>query len=83
MAIDFQQKMSYGHFRAAWYSFMSLLDIQYEEGFQCPHCGPAPSVVVGDATTLAYRQCYDSWTKAVSCTEDKTEYVSQPIVHGR
>jgi hypothetical protein len=82
MAIDFQQKMSYGHFRAAWYSFMSLLDIQYEEGFQCPHCGPAPSVVVGDATTLAYRQCYDSWTKAVSCTEDKTEYVSQPIVHG-
>ena len=37
--LDFKRLLSYHHWRFAWYSFLDLLDISYEEGFCCAICG--------------------------------------------
>ena len=52
---------SYNHFRCAWYSYMKLLAINYDEGFQCTKCGANPSTVVMDGTAIAFRKELDSW----------------------
>ena len=56
--MEFGQLMSYHHWRFAWYSFLDLLDINYEEGFCCPVCGKGDSLdtVICDATALSFRQ---------------------------
>jgi hypothetical protein len=52
--------LSYNHFRMAWYSYLSLLDIDYAHGFQCDLCGTTQAIVLMDATTLSYRKEFDS-----------------------
>ena len=52
----------YHHFRCAWYSFISLLDINYLDGFCCDHCGIHPSTVIMDGTALSFRRALDSWS---------------------
>ncbi|CAG2192478.1 unnamed protein product [Mytilus edulis] len=53
--------MTYQDFKCAWYAFLDLLDINYENSFQCPHCGPDPDTVVMDATSVAFRKELISW----------------------
>ncbi len=44
---------------ASWYSFLSLLDIDYTNGFCCPICGTDDlDVVVCDGTSLSFRQSF-------------------------
>ena len=81
LATEFHKRISYAHFRLAWYAFLALLDLQYDEGFQCPHCGPIPSIIVGDATALAFRQDYDSWKGIISSGE--SVYCAQQKLEGR
>ena len=37
--LDFKRLLLYHHWHFAWYSFLDLLDINYEEGFCCAICG--------------------------------------------
>ena len=55
----------YDHFRRSWYSYISLLDIDYQEGFCCQSCGPNPSTLIMDATSLSFRKELDSWSSYV------------------
>lgn len=50
--LNFKRSLSYHHWRFAWYSFLDLLDIDYEEGFCCPICGKdnGLDIVICDAT---------------------------------
>ena len=41
------------HFKDAWYSYLSLLDISYFEGFSCLECGSQPDVIICDGTSLS------------------------------
>ncbi|KAH9856697.1 hypothetical protein C2E23DRAFT_882019 [Lenzites betulinus] len=38
-------------FVRAWFSFVELQDL--DSGFQCPTCGPSPTVVIADGVSLA------------------------------
>ena len=48
--LDFKRLLSYHHWCFAWYSFLDLLDISYEEG--CAICGKDNSL----DTALSFRQ---------------------------
>lgn len=54
---NFKRSLSYHHWRFAWYSFLDLLDIDYE-GFCCPICGKDNGLdtVICDTTALSFRQ---------------------------
>ena len=39
---------SYNHFRISWYTFLSLLDIEYDCGFKCTECGDHPTTLIMD-----------------------------------
>ena len=56
--LNFKRLLSYHQWRFAWYSFLDLLDIDYEEGFCCPICGKdnGLDIVICDATELSFRQ---------------------------
>lgn len=56
--LNFKRLLSYHHWRFAWYSFLDLLDVDYEEGFCCPICGKDNDldIVICDATALSFRQ---------------------------
>lgn len=58
---SFSSTVGYHHFRSAWYAFLSLLDIDFSEGFQCITCGNDPQVIVMDATGLSFRKELDFW----------------------
>ena len=51
----------YNHFRLSWYSFLSLLDIDYDKGFTCDACGEVPKLVIMDGTAVSFRRALDSW----------------------
>ena len=54
--IRFPSLFPYYVFRASWYHFLELLDIDYEEAFKCPLCSEEPTVIICDATSLAFRR---------------------------
>ena len=56
--LDFKRLLSYHHWCFAWYSFLDLLDINYEEGFCCAICGKDNSLdtVICDTTAISFRQ---------------------------
>ena len=56
--LDFKRLLSYHCWHLAWYNFLDLLDINYEEGFCCAICGKDNSLdtVICDATALSFRQ---------------------------
>ena len=56
--------------RMAWYSFLELLDINYEDGFVCGRCGAYPEVVLCDATTLGFRREYAQFVEVPSDSSD-------------
>lgn len=47
---------SYNHFRLSWYHYLRLLDVNVLDGFECSLCGEFPSVVIMDATDMAFRK---------------------------
>ena len=55
--LNFKRLLSYHHWQFSWYSFVDLLDIDYEEGFCYPICGKDNSldIVICDATALSFR----------------------------
>ncbi|XP_065056806.1 uncharacterized protein LOC135685015 [Rhopilema esculentum] len=48
--------LTYEKFRAAWYSYLNLLDVSFSEGFSCSECRSKPTTIVFDATTLSFRK---------------------------
>lgn len=62
-----RSNFSYYHFRWSWYSFLSLLDVNYESAFGCDEC--KGEVIVCDATTLSFRRELLSWK----------EYLGKPV----
>lgn len=63
----------YHHFRMGWYSFITLLDIDFSEGFYCEQCGSSPNAVIMDGTAVSFRKALDSWSSLQldSTTESK------------
>lgn len=51
-------KFPYHWFKASWYHYLSLLDIDYESGFKCPNCDVdgTPNIIICDATSLSFRR---------------------------
>ncbi|CAG2234984.1 unnamed protein product [Mytilus edulis] len=58
---DFEKMMTYCKFRHSWYAFLSLLNIDYNLGFQCTECGDTPDTIVCDATSLSFRKTFVKW----------------------
>lgn len=56
---------SYQHLRHAWLHFLSLLDIDFTDGFLCPECGgddgAAPSMLICDGTSLSFQRRMWQW----------------------
>ena len=69
-SLNFQKKMPYRYFRMSWYAYLQLLDFDLEQGFVCDECGPAPSMVLFDATTLGHKNIYQDWYN-ISPTEKR------------
>ena len=68
----FSNVFSYNQFRLSWYSYLSLLDIDYTSGFKCSLCGEQPQVVIMDGTSLAFRRDLDSWQSLLVKTPKST-----------
>ena len=63
---DFSSQFTYNHFRMAWYAFIQLLDIDFNQSFMCNICGCDPKRVIMDATSLSFRKDYDPWKNFLS-----------------
>ncbi|KAI8516536.1 hypothetical protein Bbelb_051170 [Branchiostoma belcheri] len=59
--IDFHTRLTYNKFRLTWYSFLNILNINYDSGVQCPECGPEPKLVICDGTALSFRRELRPW----------------------
>lgn len=57
----FSSTVHYNHFRCAWFAYLSLLDIDFIQGFQCIKCGGDPQMLIMDATGLSFRRELDFW----------------------
>ena len=57
----FTSTVHYNHFLSTWYAFLSLLDIDFTQGFQCATCGSHPKTLIMDATGLSFRKELDFW----------------------
>jgi hypothetical protein len=56
---ELREIISLKQWQASWYSFLQLLDIDYDAGFCCPICGTdSLDVLVCDGTSLAFRQTF-------------------------
>ena len=53
---SFKNIFPYHLLRVSWYHYLSLLDIDYPEGFTCHKCSVSPRIVICDATSLAFRR---------------------------
>lgn len=56
---DFKSKFPYHWLKASWYHYLSILDIDYDNGYNCPRCslgGNTPSIIICDGTSLAFRR---------------------------
>ena len=56
----FTSTVHYNHYRSAWYA-LSLLAIDFVQGFQCAECGTHPQTLIMDATGLSFRRELDFW----------------------
>ena len=54
--VGFRKSINYNSFRQSWYAFLGMLDIDFEEGVNCRHCGLIPEQVVCDATSIGYQR---------------------------
>ena len=51
---SFCKNISYQHWRASWYAYLSLLDIDYEQWNMCDNCGSSPDIIICDGTRLGF-----------------------------
>ncbi len=56
--INSSQFINYQQWRFSWYSFLNLLDLDYENGFMCSLCGKYPEVMSCDATSLGFKRIF-------------------------
>ena len=52
----FPSVFPYYVFRASWYKYIELLDIDFKMSFECPKCSSQPDIIICDATSLAFRR---------------------------
>lgn len=50
------KQLTYNKFKDSWYAFLSLLDIDLDEGFSCEICKDQPRMLIMDATSLSFRK---------------------------
>ncbi|VDI53402.1 Hypothetical predicted protein [Mytilus galloprovincialis] len=60
--------------RYAWYSFLELLDLNYNNGFSCPECGDCPHTVVMDGVSLGLRKTFMPWKQYLKETTDNVTF---------
>ena len=48
-------------FQQAWYNFVSLLDIDIRDAFECPVCLSTPDTVVMDGVGVAPQKRFIPW----------------------
>ena len=63
--------------RRAWYAFSQLLELDIENGFQCPLCGASPGTFICDGTMLGFRK---DLLASTSSTPNVTDNV--PLISG-
>lgn len=78
--VNFKSSFPYHWLRAAWYHYLTILDVDYQSGFMCPNCGEQPTSVVCDATSLAFRRQLLPSEEVLPQCHDTDE---QPLLHGR
>ena len=80
--MEFPFVMSATDFRWAWYSFFNLVrsSINFQEGFNCPDCGPHPDKVIMDATTMAHWKSFATW---IYFLNQESEAGKKDLVSGR
>ena len=55
----FKSRFPYHWLKASWYHYLTILNIDYDNGFKCPSCsleGDEPPLIVCDGTSLACRR---------------------------
>ncbi|CAC5387652.1 unnamed protein product [Mytilus coruscus] len=63
-----QVDLSYERLRQAWLSYLKLLDIDFNEGFSCPHCDGddgMPETIICDGTTLSFQRRMWDWNEEI------------------
>ena len=53
---DPKKEFPYIKFTSAWYAYLELLDIDYDEGSNCNQCGEYPDIVICDGTALGFQK---------------------------
>ena len=66
--LELDHYINYQQWRFSWYSFLSLLDVDYASGSICDIRGQYPAVLSCDATSLGCRKTF--------CR--RTEYLEKP-----
>ena len=56
---DLAKSLTYKSWIDAWYRFLDLLDIDYNDGAECKECGPSPEIVVCDGTSLGFHKKFN------------------------
>ena len=69
----FNDNFSYNYFRVSWYSYIKLLDIDYESGFTCQECGKYPKTIIMDGTSVSFRKELDTWQTILHYDIPKTQ----------
>ncbi|XP_063427966.1 uncharacterized protein LOC134711349 isoform X2 [Mytilus trossulus] len=72
--LNFSEEFQYNRLRYAWYSFLELLDLNYNNGFSCPECGDCPHTVVMDGVSLGLRKTFMPWKQYLKETTDNATF---------
>ena len=67
-----KEVLSYDRLRHAWISFLKLLELDYQSGFQCKSCEDNPKTIICDGTTLSFQRRMWSWAEP---EDDPSEYL--------
>lgn len=59
----FKKILRYDIWRKIWYGYLRLIVDRLDDNFICPKCGPNPSMIVCDATSLGFQRKYMKFRK--------------------
>lgn len=76
--VNFSKNILYNDFRCAWYAYTKLLNVSFEENFECDICGMVPDIIVCDATSMGYQRKF--LTAALSDSRQSTCYQRYSLV---
>ncbi|KAJ6507200.1 hypothetical protein C8R47DRAFT_966779 [Mycena vitilis] len=78
---DGQKFISHDMFRAVWFSYVELQDLEGDT--TCPRCGPAPENTIWDGVTLAFNRKHllptlepPTVSQTTSAVRDRTRYIA-------